>query len=231
MLGHRNIWLGAATALLLALTATPAAAGQPDRARCIAELGQAGEVGGDVNVKTANFVTGTEGHDVFDEDLTPGIDVICGFGGTDIITDLGGDDIFLGGDGRDLIYWQQWGGAFHGGPGSDFVRQLMGGTFYGGEGDDYVDLYQSGGTFYGGSGDDSVYEYYKGLIVVGLSSGGTFYGEEGNDFVSRLLPAGTFYGGDGEDVVDWLCGGIFHGGPGIDSFNRVCEDEGTFNQD
>lgn len=159
MLGHRNIWLAAATALLAALTATPADGSQPAKARCIAELGQAGELGADVNVKTANFITGTEGHDGYDhDDLTPGNDVICGFGGPDIVADLVGGDVFLGGDGRDAILGYQSGGTFYGGPGDDSVNEyywgrsvlgLSGGTFYGEEGNDLVRRLQPGGTFYG----------------------------------------------------------------------------------
>ncbi len=169
----------AGSALLMALTAPPAHAAPQDKGRCIAELARAGLVGRDVNPKTANIVTGTEGDDDLSGQLTAGPDVVCGFGGNDTIGTLAAPDIFLGGAGFDLVSSLE-GGTFNGGPGYDTVAFVDAGTFNGGEGDDVVQ-FLFGGTFNGGEGDDRV-----DFLI-----GGTFNGGPGNDTVI-FNEGGTF---------------------------------------
>jgi hypothetical protein len=101
MTTHRLPHALAALGLSLMLTlsaASPALAQGSARARCIAEVARAGLIGPDVNPSNANFVGGTDGHDVFTP--TAGRDVFCGFGGVDGLEfpiPLGEGDIFFGG--------------------------------------------------------------------------------------------------------------------------------------
>jgi hypothetical protein len=112
-------------------------------------------LGPSFNPGTYNFVGGTEGNDRYDTNIMPtaGPDVICGFGGDDLVRTLAADDIFLGGEGLDRVTGDNYG------------------TVYGGEGDDYVSI--NYGTFNGEAGDDSVAD----------NRGGTYNGGDGSDFV------------------------------------------------
>lgn len=172
----------AAVALLWVASAATAAnaGGKANKGRCVSELARAGLVSGEINPGKANFIVGSEGSDDFSWDrLTPGVDVICGFGGDDGVEILGGGDIFLGGAGNDTVY-EQYSGMFNGGGGNDHLGFMYGGEFNGDAGDDRVDVVY-GGTFNGGAGKDRV----------DALAGGIFNGGAGNDFV-RFLVGGTF---------------------------------------
>ena len=149
---HLGRWtsVSAALALCLALAlgaAAPAMAADDARGRCVSEAARAGLIGRDSNPSNTNFVAGTEGDDYFFDGLaTAGRDVLCGFGGGDVVGTLGEGDIFLGGPGVDDVAILE-GGTFLGGAGSDFVGLQRGGTFNGGAGEDAVIIEQTGGTF------------------------------------------------------------------------------------
>ncbi len=84
------------TALVLALSMTPAASAAPDAlVKCT--------------------ITGTSGDDVLTG--TSGDDVICGRGGDDVLKGKGGDDILIGGPGEDALI---------GGGGRDILAQASG---------------------------------------------------------------------------------------------------------
>ena len=210
--GRRSAVLAAlavAAGMVVGVTASPAAAAPSDRARCIQEVAQARLMGPGTNPGRANYVVGTEGDDTFT--LTEGVDVVCGFGGNDLIqasevdgvvvNALEAGDVFLGGAGDDTVFVVR-GGVFNGGPGDDAVYVVPGGVFNGGPGDD----------------------------VVVLLDAGTFNGGPGSDYVSHMS-GGVFNGGEGPDVVDDLHGGTFNGGPGEDIVIRRPSFGGTFNQD
>jgi hypothetical protein len=154
-------------------------------AKCLAEASKTLQPG--FNFSDYTFIGGTEGHDVFTG--TAGPEVFCGFGGVDQIDTLAAGDIFLGGADVDTVGSNF--GTFYGGEGGDIVfgSNEGGATFYGGEGDDDVGINR--GTVYGGAGNDSV---GTNLFF------GTFYGQEGDDTVFENR-GGTFDGGDGTDRV------------------------------
>lgn len=104
------------------------------------------------------IIAGTENYDLFT--TTAGPDLICGFGGTNIVDDiLSADDVFLGGDGEDVVIGDLY-GIFNGGAGDDTVNSVDGGTFNGSDGNELVGLL-SDGIFNGGAGDDTV-QYPRG---------------------------------------------------------------------
>lgn len=173
-------------------------------ARCISELAQAGFT----NTGNANVILGTAGDDMFIDALTEGVDIVCGFGGNDLVradTDTGPDAVLREGD------------VFLGGAGDDTTAFLEGGTFDGGDGIDSVDFLEAG-TFNGGSDNDRV----------GFVRGGTFNGGAGNDS-GIFVDGGTFNGEAGDDSVIFLQSGTFNGGPGNDTV--AINQGGTFNQD
>ncbi len=210
-------WAIAAIAVVgLGAGATPSAARDAE-SRCISEAARAGVLSADTKPGTANFIGGTDGDDRFPSDqLTHGVDVVCGFGGNDVVETLSHGDIFLGGPGDDRVIVN--GGTFYGGEGNDSAISLhFGGTFNGGIGKDGVNFLQDG-TFNGGVGNDSAEWLDRG----------TFNGGEGTDGV-EFLDNGTFNGGEGNDSVHSISfGGTFNGGPGDDS---VTYNGGSFNQD
>ena len=121
--------VAALAAGLVALAAAPALATQgPDLGRCVQEVREAGLLGPQTNPGTANYVVGTEDGENFTNQLTAGVDVICGFGGGDVVTTLPEGDIFLAGTGNDSVLVID-GGTFNGGEGSDIVHNYHGGTF------------------------------------------------------------------------------------------------------
>jgi hypothetical protein len=134
-----------------------------------------------LNPDNYNIVTGTFGTEEFDElSGTAGADLICGFGGNDLLETLNAGDVFLGS------------------AGSDQVNTMTGGTFYGGDSIDNVGI-QSGGVFHGEGDDDLVSEL----------TGGTFNGGVGEDLVTDLF-GGIFNGGADLDEVQNQTGGTFN---------------------
>lgn len=195
-------------------------------------------------------IIGTSGDDF----LTPtaGADVLCGFGGNDMLGTAGtppapvrldADDTFYGGagddrvgtatttDDRGSVY-----GVFHGGDGNDTISHVLYGTFEGGEGNDAVlNTVDTSGTFNGGSGNDdggsSVYGVFNGGpgndSAYRSTSGGTFNGGDGDDSLAEVDFGGVFYGDGGNDRVSNIVdsGGVFYGGDGNDSVDELW---GTF---
>ena len=93
------------------------------KARCRQEVIAAG-----IDPAGFNIITGTEtnGNTEF---LTPtAADLICGFGGEDVVDNLDAGDVFLGGDDNDGVN-HMYGGTFNGGAGDDVVLLKLGGTF------------------------------------------------------------------------------------------------------
>jgi Ca2+-binding RTX toxin-like protein len=193
-------------------TLVPVVTEDPAVTRCKQEAAAAG-----FDPSAFTIITGTEG-DV--EALTPtaGPDLICGFGGTDVVDTLSADDVFLGGAGNDVV--RDLYGTFNGGDGSDQVSPTMhGGTFNGGDGSDQVST-MNGGTFNGGAGREHVSAVNGGVFNAGA-------GTE-SDYVSELF-GGTFNGNDGPNSVVVMYDGIFNGGAGADRVEIYYG--GTFNQD
>lgn len=204
-------------AVLVGVAAKPSSAAPTTTGQCIQELARAGVAGRDVNPSNANFVTGTNGDDSFQAELTAGQDVVCGFGGDDEMIFVQETDVFLGGQGADRALFIQ-GGTFVGGAGRDAVVSFLAGTFDGGEDGDWVDV-MAGGMFLGGEGNDAV----------GRMSGGSFSGAAGSDWVGFMF-GGVFGGGEGDDSVGYLERGTFNGGAGNDVVQALGTG-GTFNQD
>ena len=146
--------LAAMMAAAIALSGVAQAApvnGKAD-AKCLVEAIQT--LGPSFNPGTYNFVGGTEGTDRYDTTIpaTADPDVICGFGGDDLVATVAADDIFLGGEGRDRVTRDNF-GTVYGGEGDDWV-EINNGTVYGGTGDDFVRV--NYGTFNGEAGIDDV---------------------------------------------------------------------------
>ena len=134
--------MAAAMALSGVAQAKPITNGKAD-AKCLVEAIQT--LGPSFNPGTYNFVGGTEGTDRYDTTIpaTADPDVICGFGGDDLVATVAADDIFLGGEGRDRVTRDNF-GTVYGGTGDDFVRVNYG-TFNGEAGID--DVGSGTGTF------------------------------------------------------------------------------------
>jgi hemolysin type calcium-binding protein len=125
-------------------------------------------------------------------DGTPGVDVVVGSPGPDLIgvAFSAGADLVCGGGGNDQIVLSGSGEKADGGPGNDFISASDGSEARGGSGNDTVIAAGATGRADGGSGDD----------VVSASDGATGSGGSGNDLVEGTVPA-ALYGGSGSDTV------------------------------
>lgn len=202
-----------------------------------------------VEPDNVSVIAGTDRNEDLGRFKTPDKDLICGFGGDDVLSSLDSGDAFLGGDGHDVVasmgegffvggpggdtVQNVHGGIFNGDDGNDAVCTLHGGTFLGGNGSDLVSVVADG-IFDGGLGDDTVGEVHGGIVnggggdetVLGLQ-GGIVNGGRGGDSVHHVQ-GGIFNGDEGSDVVSIVDAGIVNGGDGDDTVEDM--NGGTFNQ-
>ena len=217
---HWNVILVTAIAALLVATLPQAAEAAPTkRQRCITAAERA--LGHDIRASDYRIVLGSG---AYSETLwtSPRKDLICGFGGREIVKGIiGSGDIFISGAGSSRVQRQQ-GGLVIGSDGDNAVTYMSGGRFYGHVGFDSVDD-MHGGVFRGGPGVDLVVRMHDGRFAGGhgLDSvekqhGGVFLGERGQDMVFNKY-GGRFKGGPQSDTVErQMSGGVFNGGSGTD---------------
>lgn len=172
------------------------------------------------------LLRGTQGDDVIvgtDDD-----DLIAGLKGNDTICGLKGQDTIDGNAGNDWIQGNQDADTINGGDGDDFIR---GGKdaddIKGGAGNDEIYGDRGHDTINGGGGDDVMYGGNGNDTITGAAGDDTIYGEGGND---TLLGGGDndhIEGGSGDDFLngqegdDFLQGNqgddVMRGGAGNDT--------------
>lgn len=167
---------------------------------------------------------------------TPGVDVILGHAGDDIIRGLDGDDFLCGGPGADKLIGSG-GNDFMGG--GDGIDKLVGGAD-----NDFLDGSAGDDKLIGSVGNDVFQEASGDNLMVGSSGDDTLFasgsgnnvmkGSGGNDIIvfsgtgSQIVRAGggndTIFMGDGNDTIN--CGGGVDGadgGLGTDVATSNCE--------
>jgi hypothetical protein len=113
------LMLAAAMTLSGVAQAAPTTGTKAD-AMCLAEAAKTLKPG--FNPSNYAFHGGTTGDDDFDGQATAGPDVFCGFGGDDQIGYVDEGDIFLGGAGKDSVFYGSY-STFYGGAGDDSDHQ------------------------------------------------------------------------------------------------------------
>ncbi len=130
--------------------------------------------------------------------ISPGDDIIYGYGGDDSIMGGAGNDELYGGDGNDTVVGEDGNDLIYGDDGDDQISAGNGiDVAYGGNGNDTMRAGATGGvvhtgqkTLHGGNGND---------IIYGGGDNDFLYGDEGDDKIDTRDGSDQIYGGIGDD--------------------------------
>jgi Ca2+-binding RTX toxin-like protein len=166
----------------------------------------------------------------FNDQGTPGNDVLNGGGGSDDLYGGGGDDVLNGGGGNDDLYGGSGDDALNGGNGND---DLYGGSgddaLNGGNGNDDMSGGSGSDDMSGGSGSDDMYGDSGDDDMSGDSGNDDMFGGSGNDHMSGDSGNDDMYGGSGDDDMYGGNGNDdMYGGSGNDDMYGGAGDDWLF---